>query len=281
MIKKGNAILPSVTIEAEYRRSIRVIILELHKAVVSLLKEGYANEPEFGYAMDGQVPVSFQMKQKDLQTKFDKILSTAGRIAAERFLEKQVQYASRAFIRSIKPFTDTPEGKSLMLKGATLEPVNYAYAEKVIEENVKLIRSIGSKYFTRIQKQVAASMSSGGGGEKQLIAELLKIRGVAERQAKLIAKDQTAKLTGQLTVERMKKAGIHKAMWNHSSAGRVPREYHITRWDGHSEPPNGLDGYIFEIDNPPIIDKKTGERGFPSTLINCRCYSTPVIELMD
>jgi uncharacterized protein with gpF-like domain len=278
MIKQGNALLPSVTIEAAYRRDIRVIILAMHKAVVELMKEGFRQEPEFGHAMDAQIPVSFQYKSKDLQNRFDKILERAGRLAAIRFLDKQTKYAARSFIRSIRPLVESKEA-TLMLKGSVIEPVNAVYAEKVIAENVALIRSIGSRYFDRIQKQVVSSLSKGGGGQKQVFDDLMKIKGVSERQAKLIARDQNAKVHGQLTVERMKAGGITKARWLHSSAGKVPREYHKTKWDGHSEPPNGLDGYIFDITQPPVADTKTGERAFPSGLINCRCVAIPVIEI--
>ncbi|RIQ43658.1 phage head morphogenesis protein, partial [Bordetella avium] len=31
-------------------------------------------------------------------------------------------------------------------------------------------------------------------------------------------------------------------------------------------------------DNPPIIDKTTGERGLPGQLINCKCRMRPVID---
>jgi len=278
MIKKGNALLPSVTIEAAYRRDIRVIILAMHKAVVALMEEGFKQESEFGCAMDARIPVSFKFQSKDLGNRFDKILERAGRMAVLRFLESQTKYAARSFVRSLRPFIENMESP-LMLPGSVIDPVNSVYAEQVVSENVALIRSIGKRYFDRIEKQVVSSLSSGGGGQKQVFDDLMKIRGVAERQAKLIARDQNAKVHGQLAVEKMKKYGITKAIWQHSGAGKKPREYHKTRWDGHSEPPNGLDGYVFELSNPPVIDLKTGERGFPSTLINCRCFSTPIIEI--
>ena len=33
----------------------------------------------------------------------------------------------------------------------------------------------------------------------------------------------------------------------------------------------------FPIDRPPVIDKKTGQRGFPAQLIGCKCFLTPVL----
>ena len=37
-----------------------------------------------------------------------------------------------------------------------------------------------------------------------------------------------------------------------------------------------MNGYVFPIDFPPIIDRKTGERGYPGQLINCKCHMEPV-----
>ena len=102
---------------------------------------------------------------------------------------------------------------------------------------------------------------------------------MSDRQADLIARDQSSKIYSQLTVENMRRAGITKMKWIHSSAGKKPRVYHKTRWDGKSEPPNGLNGYIYDINNPPIADLKTGERAIAGQLINCRCIQVPVIDL--
>jgi uncharacterized protein with gpF-like domain len=42
-----------------------------------------------------------------------------------------------------------------------------------------------------------------------------------------------------------------------------------------------MDGNVYSFDDPPIIDKNTGERGIPGQAINCRCFMVPVIEFED
>ena len=65
--------------------------------------------------------------------------------------------------------------------------------------------------------------------------------------------------------------GLNKYEWIHSGAGQQPREFHR----------DVLNGQIFDLDDPPIIDEDTGERGIPSQLINCRCTMRPVLEFED
>ena len=107
-----------------------------------------------------------------------------------------------------------------------------------------------------------------------------KICGITDKEAALIARDQTAKFYSQMAVENMRRAKITKAKWLHSCAGRTPRDYHRTKWDGVSHnPPNGLNGYVFDLNNPPIADLETGERAFPGVLFDCKCVAIPVIEI--
>ena len=65
---------------------------------------------------------------------------------------------------------------------------------------------------------------------------------------------------------RLQKLGVHKYMWHHSRGSLHPRKLH-----------EKYDGQIFEFDNPPIIDEKTGERGGPGQLVNCHCFAAPVV----
>jgi uncharacterized protein with gpF-like domain len=72
----------------------------------------------------------------------------------------------------------------------------------------------------------------------------------------------------------MKSNGIAKFEWLHSGGSAIPRTYHYTHYKN-----GGLNHGIFSILEPPIIDKNTGERGYPAQLPNCRCVMIPVIEI--
>lgn len=113
-----------------------------------------------------------------------------------------------------------------------------------------------------------------------LVSEIEKVGGVDGDRASLIAADQTAKVTELCRVVKWKEAGWKRVMWKHPTSGvKEPREYHVRKWDGKSGKrnghPNGLNGFIFDIDKPPVIDEKTGERGYPAWLIQCHCFMVP------
>ena len=273
---KGNALRPSITIQAWYVRELRVMALAMSKAMIRAVNA--SPKPARDIALDQDIdPATLQAKTEELRIKFDKILESTGRLTAIRFLEKQTKYASASFIRSIKPMLESDQS-SLMLKGSIITTENISFAEEAISENVSLIKSIGEQYFGRVEKAVIESLQSGG-SQPALIKTLKDIGGITDRRAKFIAKDQSKKIYSQLSTEAMTHAGITKAKWNHSGAGREPRSFHKTRWDGVSEPPNGLNGYVYDIGNPPVADLKTGERTGPGGLINCRCFATPVIDI--
>ena len=230
-------------------------------------------------AMDadsGYVPAGFKQKSKDLQFKFDALFANTGSVAAAQFLEKNIRFASSSFIKSIEPIVGSPGLSPFTLSGSVLNSGNEVFMKAAIQENVSLIKSVNSKYFERIEKAIADSLS--GKSSKSVYQSIKDIGGMSERQAKFIARDQNSKIYSQLNVENMKKAGITKCEWAHSGAGKKPRTYHQRRWDGTSEPPNGLNGYVFEVTNPPISDLKTGERALPGMLINCRCVLLPVVD---
>lgn len=90
----------------------------------------------------------------------------------------------------------------------------------------------------------------------------------SEKKASRVAENVGRSLTSALTNQRMKNAGIKKFKWMHSSAGKVPRPLHV-----------GYDGQVFNFDDPPVIDEKTGQVGLPGQLINCRCRAIPVLEV--
>lgn len=139
-----------------------------------------------------------------------------------------------------------------------------------VSENVALIKSIEAQYHTQIEGAVMRSLQPGGRGMADVFEALQKYEGITDRRRDTISRDQTRKITASMDVERAKSAGIKKFKWLHSGGGSEPREDHVA-----------MSGEIFEYDKPPIIDKRTGERGYPGQAINCRCQMIPVIEWGD
>lgn len=282
---QGKALKPSVTIEAAYRREIMVVVRAMQKSVARDLANATkadamdARNASFASHSPWRGALRFKISVEERRRQYDEILERLGKVAAMRWMDKQIKYASRSFLSSVRSLVEeTGASPTIALKGSIVSSENVGFIEQSISENVALIKSVGEKYFDRIEKAVLGSMN-GTLSEKNLKAELKKIGGMSDRQADLIARDQTSKVYSQLAVEEMKRAGITKVKWIHSSAGKNPRTYHQTKWDGVSEPPNGLDGYIYDINNPPIADLKTGERAIAGQLINCRCFNVQVLDV--
>jgi uncharacterized protein with gpF-like domain len=149
-----------------------------------------------------------------------------------------------------------------------------------VAENVALIKSIPEEFKRRIEGAVYRAIT-GSGTMKQLRDEIHKYGNMSLRRAKLISSDQTTKIFNVLSIQRMKQVGITKYRWVHTGRGKTHRPYHKAKWDGKSGlrdgNPNGLNGFIFSTEKPPVIDKKTGQRGLPGELPFCHCEVAPVI----
>jgi len=92
-----------------------------------------------------------------------------------------------------------------------------------------------------------------------------KEKGIGERKAKFLARQETKLLVAEYTKNRYLKEGVTQYRWSTVMDGRERKL--------HAE----LNGRIFSWDNPPIIDAHTGERGNPSQTYNCRCKAIPII----
>lgn len=206
-------------------------------------------------------------------TQARRILSELGRRWSKAFAEKAGPLANRT-IGQIDKFSKQNLGASLrdMSGGLTIKTFEMPAGlyDKVLAstaENVSLIKSIPAQFHERIQGIVLRSIQSGGQGSGQIFEEIQRLERVTKGRAKLIAVDQTRKITSAMNEERMKAAGVRKFEWIHSGGGAEPRELHVH-----------YDGQIFDLDNPPIIDERTGQRGLPGELIGCKCKMRPVID---
>ena len=161
-----------------------------------------------------------------------------------------------------------------------LKSIDYQTARRICRENVSLIRSIPHLDIVKAEQKIL------GYFRKNLTREQLAryffnvAKGeISKERAKFIADDQINKATERMLVEKWRNNGITMVRWVHSGMDE-PRPYHREKWNGKSgifdRRPNGLNGFVFPIDFPPVINKHTGERGYPGQLPNCHCHLEPV-----
>jgi len=273
----------SPALEMEYKRAIRSIVDDMLKEVSRGLVNIYRDNKQ-GFALDGAFS-NIDDKLSALEKKYRRIFETQGEAVAKRMIMRQVRYCRSSFKKVISKLlpkeTEVPSIAGSVIPRDVEEVVRAS-----VMENVSLMKSIQQKYFEQVTGSITRSMQAGS-SIKQLREEILKYNGMTKRRADNIAYDQTRKTYMAINLRNMKNAGIQKAEWMHSGGGYTVREYHYRKWDGVSGKsdghPNGLNGFIFDINHPPVIQEADGKqqeiRGYPAQLPNCKCVMRAIIEL--
>lgn len=135
------------------------------------------------------------------------------------------------------------------------------YLSAAALRNASLIRGMAEDILKRVATETTAALIAGESAA-QLQVRLKKQLGIGDSRARLIARDQTGKLTADLNRFRHQQAGIEKYIWRTSVDERVrPRH-------------RALEGKVYAYGEP------TGaEEGLPpGQPIQCRCVAQAVIE---
>ena len=138
------------------------------------------------------------------------------------------------------------------------------YKEQIedwIRQNTDLISTIPNETLAKMKEIVYNGYTSGKTTTKML-KEIQRAYKVSLKHARLIARDQTAKLNGQIQRHQQLDAGITEYIWCTCGDERVR--------DSHK----ALDGKKFSWDNPPL--NSDGRACHPGEDYQCRCIGRPV-----
>ena len=238
---------------------------------------------------DESISSQTRIALNSLKDIFEKKFKDRGKKVAGRMIRKTNRYANTTFLNMMnnmfKGEEEVKKAGGFLMKGSIITPEKEEVIKALTYENVSLITNIQTHYFEQITGAVMRSISSGL-GVTHIEEELSKYKGMTKRRARNVALDQTRKAYNSINLRNMQDAGIKKAEWVHSGGGQKPRDYHKTRWDGVSGindgHPNGLNGFIFSLDRPPVIQEAKGkqkeERGFPGQLPYCHCRMAAVVD---
>lgn len=234
---------------------------EIKKDLVKFFRE--PNSKEY-FAEDASISSQARILMNKLMKKYNGFFATMSEEAALR----QVCAVNKASNASVQASLKELSG-GLTLPTGSLTPDMEEVLKATTAEMAQLIKSISNKYLSEVQGAVMRSIASGN-GLADLVPFLEKHKGITERRARMIARDQTRKAYNNLNRGRMEKLGLKKFEWLHTGGSDHPRKLHIN-----------YSGKIFSFDDLPIIDENTGERGIPGQAINCRCRMRPVLEFED
>lgn len=134
-----------------------------------------------------------------------------------------------------------------------------------VEDNVGLIKTLPQATLGNMRTAVLDGYMKGR-TTGAIVKLIQKQYSIGRRRAQLIARDQIAKLNGQIAKKQQTDAGVEEYIWSTSGDSRV-RESHAK-----------LDGKRFRWDDPPIVDEKTGRRCHPMEDYQCRCVPIPVFD---
>jgi len=162
--------------------------------------------------------------------------------------------------------------------------VKHLLSDKVVQEtlnlavveNVNLITSIKTRFINDVGDVVRDSIHAGR--RHTDIISLIRDRGnVSQSRARLIARDQTAKINSDLTRERHQSLGITMYEWGGAGDERE-RESHCA-----------MNGKICRYDDPTVYSGDDGKTWQPRTQdmvklhpgqdFQCRCFQIPYVKL--
>lgn len=257
---------PSVGIKVAYQKKLLDLIDEMDASFLYWLTSTYrANEPEM--AQDALPSTELKIAIKKLARRWQRKFDLAAPQLAEYFA-LSVNKRSATMLRKI-----------LKEAGIAVE-FKMTHAQRdvfnaTVSEQVGLIKSIPQKYLTEVQGAVMRSVASGR-KLSILTKDLQKYKGITQRRAAFIARDQNNKATATLTRVKQVELGITEAEWVHSAGGHTPRPTHVSA---------GKRKQRYDVRkgwwDPQAVKKKgggfQGQFIFPGELINCKCVSRSVV----
>lgn len=248
-----------------YEKAIGKLTRAMFKEYAKELASVFRQNEVLTIAQDASISSQARIMLNKLRRKFERVFAKNAPAIVDNIIGGIDKTSQASLGESLRKLSGGITLKTDAMPAALQQAVKASIAE-----NVTLIKSIASQYHTQIEGAVMRSLQPGGRGMADVRDALDKYEGITDRRKDLIARDQTRKITTAINIERSKSAGISKFKWLHSRGGSEPRELHLQ-----------LNGQVFSYDDPPIIDDRTGERGFPGQLINCRCQAVPILEWGD
>lgn len=248
-----------------YEKAIGKLTRAMFKEYAKELAIVFRQNEVLTIAQDASISSQARILLNQLRRKFERLFARNAPAIVENIIGG-IDKASQASLgESLRKLSGGITLKTDAMPAALQQAVKASIAE-----NVTLIKSIASQYHTQIEGAVMRSLQPGGRGMADVRDALDKYQGITDRRKDLIATNQTRRISAAMSLERAKSAGITKFRWKHSGGGSTQRELHLE-----------LNNQVFEYDNLPIIDTRTGERGMPGVLPNCRCVAIPIVEWGD
>ena len=270
-------------IERYYRAQLKSLVREINREieetvipVVKQEKSAYKTDAATVYTRDAWA---------------DRIIEAIRRIS-RRFvggeLEEQYERLAQGVVSRAESATTEAFVKSVnQAVGVNIRPMldkedMVEYVQSASWHNAQLIKSVPEEYLKRVETAVVGGIRSGYAPAK-IAQDIREATGVTQRRAELLARDQTAKLTSEITERRQRQAGIkyyqvitaNDERVTGKPGGKYPNA-RISCW-GIANQDIGYGKGVYRWDQGASWG---GEKGLHPGRhhINCRCVAKPIME---
>ncbi len=265
----GGTLSPNAGIKAWYNKELeklcKPMIAATSKAVLRIYKQ---NENDVSLAQD-----SLGTEERDvireLKRAFAIEFNKKGAYLAKKMVLRSLRNGKWAFNSAMRKAIK--DENILALKGKAISREMADIIRLSVAENVSLIKSIPEQYFNNITSSVVRAAQAGN-DYQQLKEQILKTGASTKKRASMIADDQISKVNTAIQLCNFEEGGVKQFKWVHTSAGMTYRKHHKDSVNS-----GGLNGGIFDIDKPPVINESTGATGFPGQEVNCHCLMAIVL----
>ena len=283
--------LYNLGIERKYKNDVlrlaHNLIKDTKNVIQKIMKSDMFSEDETPYTVESEL--------NRIKKQYLKNVKTIGKIYAIKMIREQLRYVSFSLKKAIledkelKKILESEEDEDILYgysrvynlqKGSTTPHIKTMerpfqslngnlkdIVRSVFIQNMTYLDDIGRKFLNDVTASVMRNITTGS--KNDLNDDFRRISEQTDRRARLIAEDQARKAFTAVSIENMKQKGIKYWKWVYTYRAKEPREYHK----------DVLNGEIFSFDEePPIIDPKTGQRGYPADLPYCHCVMRPIIK---
>jgi len=189
----------------------------------------------------------------------------------QELFKRSINRMTKPFLERVKDKTEKEFVNEFERQTGTKPLQNQLNVDEFIEEslarNVNLIKKIPAKHFSDISDLTEEAVRKGE-LTPVLQKKIRELSQVSKNRARLIARDQVAKLMGNIEEARQRKLGVKEYIWRTRQDVRVRSFANTKGTSDHKR----LEGEIQKWKEPPVTvfrGKRVGERHHPSTDIQC------------
>ncbi|WP_429498946.1 phage minor head protein [Robbsia andropogonis] len=135
---------------------------------------------------------------------------------------------------------------------------------QLLADQVGLIQSIPRDAAERVHRLTLEGLTDSTRAS-EIAKEIMRSGDVAKARATLIARTEVSRTATTLTQARAQYIGSSSYIWRTVGDSDVRSE--------HRE----LNGKVFNWNDPPVADARSGARAHPGCIYNCRCYAEPIL----